>query len=108
MLIVNPPVHPGEILREDFLIPLKMSAGILAKKLNVPRTRIERLVREQTSLTADTAMRLGRFFNTSPDFWMNIRASYDLSCFHANSKLKAALDKIQPIERPDVEGQEAA
>ena len=108
MLIVNPPVHPGEILREDFLIPLKMSAGQLAKRLNVPRTRIERLVREQTSLTADTAMRLGRFFNTSPDFWMNIRASYDLSCLHTDKKLKAALNKIQPIERPDQDGQEAA
>ena len=107
MLIVNPPVHPGEILREDFLIPLDMSAGKLAKALNVPRTRIERLVREETSLTADTAARLGRYFGTSPDFWMNIRASFDLSCMHADKKRLAALEKIVPMERPDLEGEAA-
>ncbi len=107
MLIVNPPVHPGEMLREEFLVPLKLSAGKLAKALGVPRTRIERLVREETSLTADTAMRLGKYLGTTPDFWMNIRTSYDLSCLHADKERLAALDKIEPLERPDLEGKAA-
>jgi antitoxin HigA-1 len=72
------PVHPGEILREEYLIPLGMSAGALAKELNVPRTRIERLATEQTSVTTDTALRLAKFFKTSAEFWMNLQASYDL------------------------------
>ncbi|RUL98069.1 HigA family addiction module antitoxin [Rhizobium chutanense] len=72
------PIHPGEILREEYLIPLKMSAGALAKKLNVPRTRIERLSSEETAVTTDTALRLAKFFRTTPEFWMNMQASYDL------------------------------
>jgi len=78
MSITLPPVHPGEILRDEFLVPLGFSAGGLAKKLNVPRTRIERLVAEQTALTPDTALRLARFFETTPQFWMNLQTSYDL------------------------------
>lgn len=78
MTITLPPVHPGEILRDEFLLPLSLSAGRLAKKLNVRRTRIERLVTEQTALTPDTALRLARFFDTSPQFWMNLQTSYDL------------------------------
>lgn len=73
-----PPVHPGEILREEYLIPLGMSAGALAKHLNVPRTRIERLATEHTALTPDTALRLAKFFSTTPEFWMNMQASFDL------------------------------
>lgn len=72
------PIHPGEILREEYLIPLKMSAGALARKLNVPRTRIERLSSEETAVTTDTALRLAKFFRTTPEFWMNMQASYDL------------------------------
>lgn len=78
MASLLPPVHPGEILREEYLGPLHLSAGALAKKLNVPRTRIERLISEQTSVTTDTALRLGRFFDTTPEFWMNLQTSYDL------------------------------
>ncbi len=107
MLIVTPPVHPGEILREDFLGPLELSAGKLAKALNVPRTRIERLASEKTALTADTAFRLGKYFGTSPEFWMNIRSSYDMSCLHADKKRLAALEAIVPLERPDLEGEVA-
>ena len=77
--IPNPPVHPGEILREEFLVPLGMSAGALAKRLNVPRTRIERLVSETTAMTPDTALRLGKFFATSPEFWMNLQTAFDLT-----------------------------
>ncbi|MGO4566596.1 HigA family addiction module antitoxin [Rhizobium sp. 2YAF20] len=72
------PVHPGEILREEYLAPLGLSAGALARKLNVPRTRIERLVAEDTPVTIDTALRLARFFETTPEFWMNMQTGYDL------------------------------
>ncbi|PJO49380.1 addiction module antidote protein, HigA family [Ochrobactrum sp. MYb29] len=78
MTSILPPAHPGEILREEFLIPLGMSAGALARNLNVPRTRIERLATEQTAVTPDTALRLGKFFRTTPEFWMNMQSSYDL------------------------------
>lgn len=78
MTDILPPVHPGEILREEYLVPLNMSAGALAKRLGVPRTRIERLASEQTGVTPDTALRLGKFFSTTPEFWMNMQASYDL------------------------------
>ncbi|TWF57273.1 HigA family addiction module antitoxin [Neorhizobium alkalisoli] len=78
MASLLPPVHPGEILREEYLVPLRMSAGALARKLNVPRTRIERLAAEQTAVTIDTALRLGRFFGTTPEFWINLQTSYDL------------------------------
>ncbi len=84
MTDILPPVHPGEILREEFLVPLKMSAGALAKRLGVPRTRIERLASEQTGVTPDTALRLGKFFDTTPEFWMTLQASYDLKV-HAAS-----------------------
>lgn len=91
---VLPPVHPGEILREEYLVPLKLSAGGLAKKLNVPRTRIERLVSEQTAVTSDTALRLARFFDTTPEFWMNLQTSYDLKI---ESKAKAAEIAAIPV-----------
>jgi addiction module HigA family antidote len=72
------PIHPGEILREEFLASLGMSAGALAKALRVPRTRIERLVREETLVTPDTALRLARYWGTSPDFWLGLQAQFDL------------------------------
>lgn len=75
---ILPPIHPGEILREEYLLPLGMSAGALARKLNVPRTRIERLVAEETAVTIDTALRLARFFETTPEFWMNMQTGYEL------------------------------
>ena len=76
---MKPPIHPGEILREEFLLPLDMTSYALAKSLGVPRTRIERLAREETPVTPDTALRLARYFGTSPEFWMNLQTSYDLS-----------------------------
>jgi addiction module HigA family antidote len=72
------PVHPGEILREEFLGPLAMSPYALAAVLRVPRTRVERLVREETAVTPDTALRLGRYFGTTPEFWLGIQARYDV------------------------------
>jgi addiction module HigA family antidote len=64
-----PPLHPGEVLREEFLVPLKMSAGALAKICGVPRTRIERLTNEQIGITADTALRLSKALRTTPELW---------------------------------------
>ena len=89
-----PPVHPGEVLREEFLRPMKLTSYAVASAVGVPRTRIERLVREQTSLTADTALRLARYFGTSPVFWMGIRTQYELE--RAEDSLAVALRKIAP------------
>lgn len=72
------PVHPGEILREEFLGPMELTPYSVAAACGVPRTRIERLAREETPVTADTALRLAKFFGTTPTFWMNLQAQYDL------------------------------
>ncbi|HEX9836050.1 MAG TPA: HigA family addiction module antitoxin [Alphaproteobacteria bacterium] len=96
MTSVLPPVHPGEILSEEYLVPLKMSAGALAKKLNVPRTRIERLVARQTPVTTDTALRLAKYFRTSPEFWMNMQVGYDLKVEAARKKRELA--RIKALE----------
>ena len=72
------PVHPGEILREEFLGPMSLTPYGVAKALGVPRTRIERLTREETAVTADTALRLARYFNMSPEFWMRLQMDFDL------------------------------
>jgi len=90
------PVHPGEFLREEYLLPLGMSAGTLAKKLNLPRTRIERIAKEEIGITPDTALRLARYFNTTPEFWMNFQQSYELET--EALKLAPELDKIEPME----------
>jgi addiction module HigA family antidote len=71
-------MHPGEMLREEFLLPLGLSAGKVAKACGVPRTRIERIMREELGISGDTAVRLGRFFGTSPQFWMNLQARYEV------------------------------
>lgn len=88
-------IHPGEILREEYLVPLNMKPYTLAKKLHVPRTRIERLASGLTSVTPDTALRLAKFFGTTPQFWMNMQASYDLAT-EANAK-KAEIDAIEQL-----------
>ncbi|MGH9492211.1 MAG: HigA family addiction module antitoxin [Terriglobales bacterium] len=73
-----PPIHPGEILREDFMKPLRLSMNRLALDLRVPVTRIAEIVHERRGITPDTALRLGRYFNTSARFWLNVQAAYDL------------------------------
>lgn len=78
MTMLQVPVHPGEILKHEFLDALGMSAGKFARYIHVPRTRIERLCAEETSITVDTAKRLARALNTTPEFWMNLQARYDL------------------------------
>jgi addiction module HigA family antidote len=71
-------IHPGEILREDYLRPLGLSANRLALDLRVPVTRIGEILNERRGITADTAVRLGRYFNTNPRFWLNLQSAYDL------------------------------
>mgnify|MGYP005852996759 FL=1 len=73
-----PPIHPGETLREDFLKPLGLTAHRLAIELRTPVTRVNDIVRGKRSITADTALRLARYFGTTPQFWMNLQANYDL------------------------------
>lgn len=72
-------VHPGEVLREEFMSPLNLKAYSLARTLHVSRTRIEHLAAEQTSVTPDTALRLSRAFGITPQFWMNMQTAYDLN-----------------------------
>lgn len=72
------PIHPGEVLREEFLVPLCLSAHALAMELKVPAPRINDIVRERRAITPDTALRLARYFGTTPQFWMNLQTSFDL------------------------------
>ena len=92
-----PPIHPGEILREEFLVPLSLTPYALAQACGVPRTRIERLAREETPVTADTALRLARYFETTPEFWMNLQTQFELE--RAQDAAAASLRKIQPRRR---------
>jgi len=72
------PIHPGEVLREEYLAPLGLSANALAMELHVPAPRINDVVRERRAITPDTALRLARYFDTSPQFWMNLQTAFDL------------------------------
>ncbi len=88
-----PPIHPGEILREDFMKPLGISMNKLALDLHVPVTRIAEIVHERRGITPDTALRLGRYFNTSARFWLNAQAAFDL---------EVAQDQVQRTIERDV------
>ncbi len=72
------PIHPGEILREEFMAPLNLSQNRLALDLRVPADRINKIVREERAISPDTALRLARYFETTPEFWMNLQTRYDL------------------------------
>jgi addiction module HigA family antidote len=89
------PVHPGVILRVEFLEPLNLTPGKVAKAIDVPRTRIERVVEAKTSITADTAVRLAKFFGNSSQFWLNLQSHYDLEM--AGRDLAKELAKIEPF-----------
>ena len=86
-----PPIHPGEILMEEFLEPMEISQYRLAKDINVPPRRINEIVHGKRSITADTALRLGRFFNMSAQFWLNLQTRYDLEM--AEDLLEDRLDR---------------
>ena len=73
-----PPIHPGEILREEFMKPLNLSANALAQRLGVTTARVNEIANERRGITADTALRLARCFSTTPEFWMNLQQRYEL------------------------------
>jgi addiction module HigA family antidote len=90
------PIHPGEILREDFMRPLRISMNRLGLDLRVPVTRIGEIVHERRGITPDTALRLGRYFNTSARFWMNAQSSYDLEV--AKDELRRTIERdVRPL-----------
>ena len=90
-------IHPGEILREEFLKPMKITPYELAKRLHVPVPRINDVVREKRGITADTAVRLARFFGTTEQFWMNLQSSYEVR--EAKAHLTHTLLEIQPRQK---------
>jgi antitoxin HigA-1 len=90
-----PPVHPGEVLREDVLKPLKMSVNQLAKALAVDAARFNEIVRERRGITADTALRLARYLGATPEFWMNIQVRYELETA-ARAKRKQIEKAVTP------------
>lgn len=91
-----PPLHPGEVLREEFLKPLGLTAGRVAKACRVPRTRVERIMREELGISGDTALRLARFFATTPDFWMNLQKIYEIEV--ARGEIGTAIEAIAPLQ----------
>lgn len=91
-----PPVHPGEILREEFLKPLSLSAYRVAKDLKIPANRITGIVNEERAITAETAVLLGHYFGTSAEMWMNLQGRYDLRIAQ-----RAAAAKLSKLPRHD-------
>ncbi len=79
------PIHPGEILREEFLLPLNMSVNALALALRVPATRLHEIVKERRAITPDTALRLARYFGGEAQFWLNLQTAYDLRLAQQNT-----------------------
>jgi addiction module HigA family antidote len=94
MTLMKNPSHPGEVLKELYLDPLDLGPIALAKRPHVPRTRIERLVKGETALTADTAMRLSKFFGNTPEFWMNLQRAWEL----ARARETIDVSDITPLE----------
>jgi len=94
MTLMKNPSHPGDVLKELYLDPLDLGPIALARRLHVPRTRIERLVKGETALTADTAMRLSKFFGNTPEFWLNLQRAWDL----ARARDTIDVSDITPLE----------
>ena len=93
----RPPTHPGEVLVEDYLKPLSMTQVQLAERIRVPFQRVNMIANGHRGITPDTALRLGKLFGTSPDFWLNLQLAWDL--YQAkNSEEAAILDKIEPVD----------
>lgn len=95
------PIHPGEILLEDFLEPLGMSVNALSKELHVPAQRLNEIVRERRGVTADTAMRLARYFGTTEQFWLNLQTDYDLR--RARAEKSEQINKLITPRKSDHE-----
>ena len=93
MSLISHPSHPGDVLQTLYLEPLGLSAFALAKRVHVPRTRIERLVREESALTVDTAIRLAKVFGTTAEYWMNLQRAWDL----ARVQERIDISDIEPL-----------
>ena len=93
MSLLEHPMHPGEVLKELYLDPLDIGSIALARRLGVPRTRIERLVKGATGMTSDTALRLARAFKTTPTYWMNLQTNYDI----ARAAREVDVSGIEPL-----------
>ena len=94
MSLLTDPSHPGNVLAEPYLLPLGMKAPTLAPHLGVPRTRIERLVKGETALSVDTAMRLAAFFRTTPEYWLNLQRARDI----ARARETVDVSGITPVQ----------
>jgi len=90
-------IHPGEVLQEEFLVPLGLSAYRLAKETYIPQTRISEIIRGKRGITADTALRLSKYFGTTSKFWLGLQDDYDLE--ENEYKIKKELENILPLER---------
>jgi addiction module HigA family antidote len=93
-----PPVHPGEILLQEYLKPLGISQNKLGRDLNVPAQRINDIVRGQRAVTVDTALRLARYFHTSPQFWLNLQARYDLEIAQETRLVERVIKEVRERE----------
>ena len=91
-----PPVHPGEVLRKDFMKPLGLTINKLALGLRVPATRIGEIVHERRRISADTALRLARYFDTNPEFWLNLQTFYDLEVSRRSGAASAIEREVHP------------
>ena len=92
------PLHPGEVLREEFMEPMGLTAYALAKAIHIERPRLERITREENGISADTALRLAKYFGTTPEFWMNLQARYELE--EAAQEIGDDLDEIDEATVP--------
>jgi addiction module HigA family antidote len=95
------PVHPGEVLRKEFMEPLRLSANALAKALHLPPSRVNDIVLERRGVTADTAVRLARYFGSSAQFWMNLQAPFELRVGETSADTKRVVREIKPLKRND-------
>jgi antitoxin HigA-1 len=93
-----PPIHPGEILREEFMLPLKISQNALARALRVPPRRINEIVQEKRGITADTALRLGRFLGTTAEMWTGLQSDYELRLARYEKQEQIEIE-VEPLSR---------
>ena len=91
------PIHPGEVIREEYLVPLEMSVNALAQRMRVPATRLHEIVKERRSVTADTALRLAQLFGGDAQSWLNLQAAYDLRVAEINSATQIRED-VRPYQ----------
>jgi antitoxin HigA-1 len=92
-----PPLHPGEVLREEFMEPLGLKAYTLAERIDVPRTRLERIAREEMGITVDTALRLGAYFHTTPEFWLNLQTKFEIETRLRDRKIARQIHEIEEM-----------